>query len=196
MATFSMTLASQALVLTAALAFPYLLGHGLTDFQPAIGPMTVILLWSLLAAAEKTVQQEAPLPVQAQDTRWRSVSLYLLWLLLPVSVFDARFSAGGLGAGSVLMMMGGGLRLWSLYVLGPLFTWTTGITAHHSVVRHGPYRYLKHPNYIGNILFASGIVVATTSLAAALLWVLFVGSVIQTARHEERYLKENLPGYS
>ena len=65
----------------------------------------------------------------------------------------------------------------------------------HMVCDSGPYRFVRHPGYAGNILALFGIVLALGSV-----WTLIpaaVASIIAVIRTvlEDRTLKEELPGY-
>lgn len=44
-----------------------------------------------------------------------------------------------------------GLRMWSYYTLGKFFTFKLGIMNDHHLITTGPYRYLIHPSYSGQI---------------------------------------------
>ncbi len=44
-----------------------------------------------------------------------------------------------------------GLRLWSYGSLGRLFTFGLGIRDQHVLVKDGPYMYLTHPSYTGQL---------------------------------------------
>lgn len=65
----------------------------------------------------------------------------------------------------------------------------------HTVVSTGPYRYVRHPGYIGQIIFS-----LATPLALGSLWALIAGGlfglllVVRTAL-EDRTLLEELDGY-
>ena len=65
----------------------------------------------------------------------------------------------------------------------------------HVVCDSGPYRYVRHPGYAGNVLALFGIVLALGSV-----WTLIpalVASIIAVIRSalEDRTLKDELPGY-
>ncbi len=65
----------------------------------------------------------------------------------------------------------------------------------HVVCDSGPYRYVRHPAYAGNILALFGCVLALGSLWALLpVAVASVISVVRTAL-EDRTLQNELPGY-
>jgi protein-S-isoprenylcysteine O-methyltransferase Ste14 len=69
-------------------------------------------------------------------------------------------------------------------------------TRQHQVVDQGPYRIVRHPGYAGNLLAYLGVPFLLNSwwtfAAVALAFVVFV---LRTAK-EDRYLQENLPGYT
>ncbi|MCI4365287.1 MAG: isoprenylcysteine carboxylmethyltransferase family protein [Thermoplasmata archaeon] len=76
------------------------------------------------------------------------------------------FLARGLGpvlplwvavAGTVLTLIGIGVREWALFVLGRFFSPTVVIRADHRIVRDGPYRWIRHPSYTGLVLIVAGI---------------------------------------
>jgi protein-S-isoprenylcysteine O-methyltransferase Ste14 len=66
----------------------------------------------------------------------------------------------------------------------------------HTVVTSGPYRYVRHPGYVGIIVFALATPLILGSLWAFIpaLFMLFI-SVVRIVL-EERTLKEELKGYS
>lgn len=66
----------------------------------------------------------------------------------------------------------------------------------HQVVDQGPYRIVRHPGYAGNLLAYLGVPFLLgswwTFVPVALAYFVFV---LRTSR-EDRYLQENLPGYT
>lgn len=98
--------------------------------------------------------------------------------------------------GLVLVTLGYALATWAL-AENRFFSGVVRIQADrgHVVCDTGPYRFLRHPGYAGNILPLPGIVLALSSLwtiipAAAALIII----VTRTAL-EDRTLQEELPGY-
>lgn len=57
------------------------------------------------------------------------------------------------------------------------------------VVRKGVYGRVRHPLYLGAILFYLGLLVLTLSLAAAALWLVIVGFYHFISRYEELLLR-------
>lgn len=98
--------------------------------------------------------------------------------------------------GFVLIALGYAFASWAL-AENRFFFSTTIIRRDlgHTVCDSGPYRFVRHPGYTGNILPLLGIVLALGSVwtfipAAAALFI----SAIRTAL-EDRTLQEELPGY-
>ena len=65
----------------------------------------------------------------------------------------------------------------------------------HRIVMQGPYRYIRHPIYLANVLQGVGY-----TLASGSLWVLFLAaygsfSILRALRREECYLSRTFSGY-
>jgi len=58
------------------------------------------------------------------------------------------------------------------------------------VINTGVFRIVRHPIYLGAILFYLGASLITMSIAAAALWLLIIGFYIVISRYEERILTE------
>jgi len=48
------------------------------------------------------------------------------------------------------------LRLYSIRILGRFFTFDVAIANGHRIVEQGPYRWLRHPSYLGSLLSQVG----------------------------------------
>lgn len=69
--------------------------------------------------------------------------------------------------------------------------------SHHPLrlVKQGPYKHIRHPIYLANILLCAGY-----SLASCSLWALVFSSygafrMVRALEEEESYLSKSLPGY-
>ena len=91
--------------------------------------------------------------------------------------------------GVALMIAGGALLVWTFRSLGRNLTDTVVTRRDHTLVTHGPYRWIRHPLYT-----SAGLVTVGLSLAAANWFLLLAGGlavallVIRT-RTEERNLE-------
>jgi protein-S-isoprenylcysteine O-methyltransferase len=63
--------------------------------------------------------------------------------------------------GVMLGASGSVLRLWSLLVLRERFTRTLLLQQTHRIERNGPYRFIRHPGYLGSLLCLNGIALAS-----------------------------------
>lgn len=61
------------------------------------------------------------------------------------------------GAGVIVIVAGSVLRIWAIATLGRLHSALVAIQPEHKLVRHGPYRYIRHPSYLGLTVFLAGI---------------------------------------
>lgn len=105
------------------------------------------------------------------------VALHLAWLLSMLLFIPASVSANWIliGAYAVLQI----LRFWILASLGERFTTRVIVLAGSPLVRSGPYRFMRHPNYVVVVLeiallpcaFGAYSIAALFSvLNAVLLW--------------------------
>lgn len=95
-------------------------------------------------------------------------------------------------AGYVMVLVGTGLTIWSLSALGRSIS---VIPQTRSLVTSGPYRRMRHPVYVGEVVAAAGLAVLAGGTAPWLLLAAFIAVQVQRARWEERLLSATLPGY-
>jgi protein-S-isoprenylcysteine O-methyltransferase Ste14 len=95
--------------------------------------------------------------------------------------------------GIVIIVIGIIMRQWAMLVLGRYFTITVSVHKNQKVVDYGPYRYIRHPSYLGISLIAIGIGVALGSWVGILVILLMYGSTIWYRMHiEEKLLVSEL----
>ena len=58
------------------------------------------------------------------------------------------------------------------------------------VIATGAFRIVRHPIYLGAILFYLGAIISTMSLASAIFWIAIIGFYIWISRYEEKILIE------
>jgi protein-S-isoprenylcysteine O-methyltransferase Ste14 len=78
--------------------------------------------------------------------------------------------------GIALIVLGIFLRQWSISLLGGFFSALVGVQEGQTIIRKGPYRYVRHPSYTGAIMIFTRIGLAILSWWAVL--VLLLASVI------------------
>jgi protein-S-isoprenylcysteine O-methyltransferase Ste14 len=123
-------------------------------------------------------------------------------LLLRLSLFFSVFSAILLAENDIamlpdtlfypgifLMFIGILVRQWAIFILGCFFTLTISVQKDQNVIDYGPYRFIRHPSYLGLFLTAIGIGIALESWVGILVILLLFGLAIGYRIHiEERFL--------
>lgn len=66
----------------------------------------------------------------------------------------------------------------------------------HTVVQSGPYAWVRHPGYMGSLIASAGMPLLLDSLWAFLPVIVFGFFFVLRTRLEDRFLRENLAGYS
>ena len=72
----------------------------------------------------------------------------------------------------IIMILGLALRTWSIHTLGNYFTMHLAIQEEHKIICKGPYKYLRHPSYVGAFLTYLGTTVFLHS------WFSFVAAAV------------------
>jgi protein-S-isoprenylcysteine O-methyltransferase Ste14 len=92
-------------------------------------------------------------------------------------------------ASVALLWCGIALRWWSFRTLGEYFTFTVQTTDDQAVVDTGPYRWVRHPAYLGMLLAILGIgAVSGNPLTVVVLLVAVLVGVVYRIRVEEQAL--------
>jgi protein-S-isoprenylcysteine O-methyltransferase Ste14 len=110
------------------------------------------------------------------STTLLAVVFSLGFMLVPAALLLDALGVGRMGVapviawcGVVVMLLGIALRVWASRVLGRFFMRTLRIVGDQPVVSDGPYRVVRHPGYLGDILMWSGAAFATLN------WIAFAG---------------------
>lgn len=84
------------------------------------------------------------------------------------------------GAGLAVAIAGEAIRIWA----------AGHLEKGREVTRSGPYRWTRHPLYVGSAVIAAGVVIASSSLVVAAVAALYLGATIGAAiRTEEALLR-------
>lgn len=128
------------------------------------------------------------------------VALHVSWLI--VTPVEASFFAAPLpdvlttGAASIFLLAQA-LRVWTLKTLGSF--WNISVMTQgfrqHGFVSAGPYRFIRHPNYLVVIAEIASLPLVGGAIVSSLLFSLLNAAVLsQRIAVEERWL-ETIPGY-
>ena len=110
--------------------------------------------------------------------RWR---VSLGFLLAALALWLATPTPQSVVIGAVIAWCGEAIRVWAA---GHLEKST-------EVTRSGPYRFTRHPLYLGSTLIGIGLAVAAHHFVLGLLIVMYLASTLSAAmRSEEAHLRE------
>ena len=88
------------------------------------------------------------------------------------------------------MTLSSALTAWGIWTLRRSFSITVEA---RDLVTEGPYRWVRHPVYLGEVLSAAVVTAWRPSLTNGVLWVLFAGLQVYRSRLEERKLALAFP---
>ena len=91
-------------------------------------------------------------------------------------------------AGLGLFLMGVYMRVVAMRTLGEYFLTDLRTERDHRLVKHGIYEHIRHPAYLGTVLFSVGIPLIFSSLYGFLLMLILFPSYLYRIRIEESVL--------
>ena len=118
-----------------------------------------------------------PASPRAGFARWRvpigfAAAILVLWL--------ARPTRASLQVGLPIALLGQALRIWA----------AGHLEKSREVTTSGPYRFTRHPLYLGSTLMGAGLAIAARHWLVAVLIVAYLATTLWTAiRTEEAYLR-------
>ncbi|MCB8983195.1 MAG: isoprenylcysteine carboxylmethyltransferase family protein [Ardenticatenaceae bacterium] len=169
---------------------------------PELTPWQVYLYGGLLAiylVAERRAHQSQPPDGQRAHEPlryWLSLGWWVLLLgsLLLYALWP-RTNTAVAAAGAVLAAAGIGLRVWSVAVLGPYFSGHIETWAGQDVIEAGPYQWIRHPGYLGNMLQVVGMPLILNVYGALVLTAVLIVLFLRRLLWEDAFLQQTLPGY-
>jgi len=107
-------------------------------------------------------------------------------------LFHPAPAASILALGATLLLGGKLLKWWAISTLGPFWTFRVIVVPDASLVTRGPYRYLRHPNYLGVVGELVGVaLLAGAPVAGPLGTLLFIALMAVRVRIENRALRQH-----
>ncbi len=110
--------------------------------------------------------------------RWR---VTLGFVFAAIVLWLAQPTVNSLAAGGVLALIGESIRLWA----------AGHLEKSREVTQSGPYRYTRHPLYLGSSLIGIGMAVVANSIIVAVIVLTYLGLTLTAAmKSEEAHLRE------
>lgn len=107
------------------------------------------------------------------------------FILAAVVLWLAQPTAASLAVGGAIALAGEAIRIWA----------AGHVEKSREVTRSGPYRYTRHPLYLGSSLIGVGVAVASAHWIIAAVVLTYLGTTIVSAiRVEEAHLREKFGG--
>ena len=123
--------------------------------------------------------------------QWVGIALNfsLAWFFLFATISLHRTILFSLGI--IFILLGVGLRWFSIWTLGRYFTRDIAVSVDQLVVQNGPYRFIRHPAYSGTFLTMLGVGLAMTNWASliSLLLCVLLGHLYRVKIEEETLIQ-------
>jgi protein-S-isoprenylcysteine O-methyltransferase Ste14 len=95
--------------------------------------------------------------------------------------------------GLALLWSGVALRVWCFRTLGTYFTFSVQTSADQPLITGGPYRFVRHPAYLGMVLALLGVCLLLANWLGLMVFaVLMLAGLVYRIRVEERALQDEL----
>jgi protein-S-isoprenylcysteine O-methyltransferase Ste14 len=195
----------RTLVFGIVVAVPLFAGAG--RWVPAFFAYA-LMLWLVAGTVYTILLHKSPglvaerfKPPSDRDRASRRIAIPLMLTHYLVAGLDARFGwsavpaavqvAGFLATAGALTLTG-----WTLYS-NPYASTAVRIQSErgHSVITTGPYAFVRHPMYLGVLLYGLGSGPAVGSWWASLALLPVLAVFVRRTLFEDRMLHEELPGY-
>lgn len=162
-------------------------------------PLTVIAI-AMLAMAVASLFAPGNLSSGAHEDSGNRWALLAFWVLTLLSAFVPAYTdrkdiwvidgEAIRWVGAALYIVGGALRMWPIFVLGNRFSGLVAIQPGHRLVTDGVYGIIRHPSYLGLMVFGFGWALAFRSGIGLVLAALMIVPVLARIRSEEKLLHE------
>jgi protein-S-isoprenylcysteine O-methyltransferase Ste14 len=168
--------------------------------------MAILALMGTLLTKNTELVEERLNPKQGMkgwDKFYFAVTTPLYIVALIVAGLDERFNWTTnmpltiYWAGVIIYLTGQGIFLWARYT-NNYFSSVVRIQTDrgHAVCKDGPYRFVRHPGYVGGFLFTITIGIVLGSWWASIPQVIAAFMLIWRTAREDRTLQAELPGYA
>ncbi len=130
-----------------------------------------------------------------KDRFFQIAGLTLLILILVTSIggyVESLYEFNTLNnkIGALLFAFSLVFRIWAHTVIDRSYSPTLEVRDDHRLVKHGPYKYIRHPIYTGTIIAVIAILIFTSSIVGFVLSLLSIPLLEHRIKNEEMMLIE------
>jgi protein-S-isoprenylcysteine O-methyltransferase Ste14 len=187
---------------------PPLLGWGLDDLQsyfllyPRLGYAALVVFLGLVAGYQAIDAPEGIRGGRGDESklvrRQSIVKVVVILLMYGALIFLPFADRRNMGVmfedqaarwlGLIFAGLGFALIFWSGIALGKLYSADVTIQKNHCLITTGPYRYIRHPRYLGALLVAIGLSALFRSWIGLAASIPFLGVLLFRIKDEEALL--------
>ncbi len=143
---------------------------------------------SITAAKEKpeSFLQKIPLAISVLAL------VFFILAIFQVGTFSYKPGYQNLrSAGLVVYLIFSWIQVWAFKTMGENYSQEVLIYKHHKLVRKGPFKFIRHPQYLSQILLDAGAGVATLSFLVLPLAIIEIPLLVMRASLEEKLLEKH-----
>jgi len=172
----------------------FALGHlSLSGAEGLLRSLGAVLVLAFYALAIWCYLRRGPAIATSGSKTAHAAAVAATWVpfMLPL-LHGASPETGRQALSDVLVASGTAWAVWSLRFLGRN---VSVLAQARKIADRGPYRWVRHPLYLGEIVSSLGVAIAANSYAAIALWLVLCGLQVYRAMREEQVLLRALPAY-
>lgn len=178
----------------ALVADAFRLDHGAhSGAEGVLRAVGAVLVLAFYALAISCYLRRGPAVATSRSVTGHGAAFAATCLPLALPLLPGALSAPGRQALADVLLIGGmGWAVWSLRYLDRSIS---VLAQARELVVEGPYRWVRHPLYVGELVSSLGLAIALNSDSALLLWLAMCGLQVYRAVREEQVLLRALPAY-
>jgi protein-S-isoprenylcysteine O-methyltransferase Ste14 len=158
-----------------------------------LGSIGTALAVTFYALAVWCYLRRGPAVATSDSVTAHAAAIAGTWLPLAIPLLHGASPAPGRQAlADVLLCCG---MVWAVWSLRCLDRNVSVLAQARAVVARGPYRWVRHPLYVGELVSALGLAIASNSYLAVAMWCAMCGLQVYRAVREEQVLLRALPAY-
>jgi protein-S-isoprenylcysteine O-methyltransferase Ste14 len=166
-------------------------GHsGTAGMLRSAGALLVIAFYALLIWC---YLRRRPAVATSRSLTAHGAAIAASWLPFALPLLHGAPTASGRQALADILLTCG--MVWAVWSLRYLDRNVSVLAQARDVVVRGPYRWMRHPLYVGELVSSLGLAIAANSYLALGLWVAMCGLQTYRAMREEQVLLQACPAY-